>query len=166
MTIKFSFQKERSGFTLIELLLTLAIISVLAITILVAIKPAQRLADARDARRAQDVNEILTGIHECVIDKKDSSNMNTCLGSHTVAVTYEITAADISTGCKTLCSNATSDSSCLNLGATLTDYFTEIPKDPSESVTGHTGYSLTQFTNGMVVIDACAAENSVIKVSR
>ena len=166
MTLKNADYFRTLGFTLIELLITLAIISVLAITILVAIKPAQRLADARDARRAQDINEILTGIHECVIDKNDSSNMNTCLGTHTTGVTYEITSSSVSSGCKSLCSSATSDSSCLNLGTTLTDYFTALPQDPSESVSGHTGYSITQFVNGMVVIEACAAENSVIKVSR
>jgi len=48
----------------------------------------------------------------------------------------------------------------------LSDYFVNIPADPNNTVTGHTGYALTTYTNGMVVIDVCAAENGTIKVSR
>jgi prepilin-type N-terminal cleavage/methylation domain-containing protein len=159
-------RKYTKGFTLIELLISLTIISIMAIVVLVALKPAQRLSDARNARRAQDINEILTGIHECVVDKKDGSNMNTCLGTHSTDVTYEITSATETSGCLSICTNATSDSSCLNLGTTLADYFVNLPVDPAGVATGHTGYSLTLHTNGMVVLEACAAEDTTIKVSR
>jgi type IV pilus assembly protein PilA len=154
------------GFTLIEILLVVAIISILAIVILVALKPQKRLADARDARRAQDLNQILTGIHECVIDKKDTVSMSTCLGSYTVGNTYEIVTSGTTSGCQAVCTGVTSDGSCIPLSATLSDYFTELPKDPKGVVSGHTGYSLTVYSNGMTVLEACAAENGSIKVSR
>ncbi len=159
-------QKIRSGFTLLELLIVVAIISILAIVVLVALKPAARMADARDARRAQDLNQILTGIHECVIDKKDSASMSTCLGSTTVDTTYEIVVTGITSGCQATCTGATSGTSCLPLDTKLTDYFVTIPTDPTTQATGHTGYSITRKSNGMVVLEACAAENSPIKVSR
>jgi prepilin-type N-terminal cleavage/methylation domain-containing protein len=159
--------KNNIGFTLIELVLVIAIISLLAIVALVAIRPAQRLADARDARRAQDINQVLSGIHQCVIDKKDTLTMGTCLGSLTVGNTYEIvTAAGITSGCQAKCTGATSDSSCLRLDATLADYFVTLPKDPGGVATSHTGYSVTLMSNGMTVIEACTAENMTIKVSR
>jgi len=154
------------GFTLIELLVALTIISILSAVVLVALKPAQRLSDSRDAKRAQDINQVLTGIHECVIDKNDGAPMNTCLGTHSENVTYEIVQGAISSGCDDVCTGATSDSSCLNLGTTLSDYFIDLPSDPSGLTAGHTGYSLKQYPNGMVVVEACAAEGSPIKVSR
>ena len=158
---------KHNGFTLIELVLSIAIISILAIVVLAAIKPAQRLADARDARRAQDISQLLSGIHQCVIDKKDSLTMSACLGSPTVGNTYEIvSAAGITSGCQAKCVNATSDSSCLRLDATLTDYFVNLPKDPGGVATNHTGYAITLYANGMTVLEACSAENGTIKVSQ
>jgi len=159
-------KNTKKGFTLIELLVVVAIIAVLAIAVLVALKPAQRMADARDARRAQDINQILTGVMSCAVDKKDSSNMNTCLGTHTASKTYEIVDGAITSGCNTLCVGVSGTGDCLALNTTLSDYFPNLPKDPSISTTGHTGYSLTSYSNGMVVLEACAAENGQIKVSR
>ncbi len=158
--------KKNKAFTLIELVLVIGIISLLAIVVLAAIKPAQRLSDTRDARRAQDIGQILTAVHECAIDKKDSSTMPTCLGSLTVGNTYEIVTATVSSGCQAKCTGATSDSSCLKLNTTLADYFVDIPTDPSGVATNHTGYSISLLSNGMTVIEACAAEGGTIKVSR
>lgn len=157
----------KRGFTLIELMLVIGIISLLAVVVLSALKPAQRLADARDARRAQDLNQILTAIHECAIDKKDNATMSTCLGSLTAGNTYEIvTASGITSGCQAKCTGATSDASCLQLNTKLSDYFVNLPTDPGGVATLHTGYSLTLMSNGMTVLEACAAENGTIKVSR
>jgi len=159
--------KKESGFTLIELLVVVGIISVLAVVVLVSVKPGQRLSEARDARRAQDLNQLLTAIHSCAVDKKDSAAMTTCLGSYVAGNTYEIVNVGITGGCNTVCTGATNATSCLPLSTTLGDYFVNLPKDPNNSVTGHTGYSITvSATGGMTVIDACAAENGPIKVSR
>lgn len=164
---KITSRHSHGGFTLIELVLVIAIISLLSIVALVAIKPGQRLADARDARRAQDINQLLSGVHQCVLDKKDSITMDTCLGGPTVGDTYEIvTTSGITSGCQAKCTTATSDSSCLRLDATLTDYFLSLPSDPGGVVSGHTGYSISLRSNGMTVLEACAAENGTIKVSR
>ena len=48
----------RKGFTLIELLLVIAVIVALAITVFVALNPAQRLAEARDAKRVSDMSSF------------------------------------------------------------------------------------------------------------
>jgi hypothetical protein len=92
--------------------------------------------------------------------------MATCLGANTVGTTYEIVSGAVTSGCKTLCTSATSDSSCLALDTTLSDYFTNLPKDPNILTTGHTGYSISRHANGMVVLEACGAENGPILVSQ
>jgi len=158
--------KNKKAFTLMELLIVVAIMSLLAIVVLVGLKPAQRLADARDARRAQDINQIITGVMSCAIDKKDTSTLTTCLGSNTTAKTYEVVSVGTTSGCNNVCVGVSSSSDCLPLSTTLTDYFTSLPVDPNNTVDGHTGYSLTRYANNMIVVEACAAEGSTIKVSR
>lgn len=162
-----TFTHQRStqkGFTLIELLIVVAILAILLIVTLVALKPAERLADARDARRGVDVNQILTGIHECVID--GDSDLTACLGTHTVGDVYEIVSSGITTGCDDVCTDVTSDTHCLALDSTLSDYFIELPVDPGTVATGHTEYTVQVYSNGMTVVESCSAENGDIKVSR
>lgn len=161
---KLAQKRNKSGFTLIELLIVISILALLLVVLLVALKPAERLADSRDVRRAIDVNQLLTGIHECVID--DDTALSTCIGSHTVGDTYEIVSGAVTTGCDDVCTSVTSDNHCLRLDNTLDDYFTEIPVDPAGVASGHTEYTVTVYSNGMTVLEACSAENSTIKVSR
>ena len=52
---------QKKGFTLIELLVVIAIVGVLAAVVLLAINPAKRLAQARDAGRKSDVSQLATG---------------------------------------------------------------------------------------------------------
>ena len=154
-----------SGFTLIELLVVVGIMTTLGVVVLVSVKPSQRLSETRDARRAEDLNQILTAIHSCAVDKKDNTTLATCLGTFTSGETYEVVDVGVTSGCNTVCTGATSATHCLPLSTRLADYFVNLPKDPNNTVTGHTGYSIT-VTNGMTVLEACAAENGQIKVSR
>src|SRR3989344_6298651 len=61
---------SKKGFTLIELLLALTIITILAVVVYAALNPAQRLSDSKNARRVADASEILTAIHQSVVDNK------------------------------------------------------------------------------------------------
>src|SRR3990172_8431905 len=100
--------KLKKGFTLIEILLVVAILSVLLVVVFAALNPAQRLAEARNARRWNDVNQVLTAVHECVIDNNGS--LTVCGLASTLALSQIGTCAS---GGATLCTGAAAV--CLNL---------------------------------------------------
>lgn len=54
--------RKLKGFTLIELLIVIAIIGILAAAVLVAINPAKRTKQARDAGRKNDIGSLATEI--------------------------------------------------------------------------------------------------------
>ncbi|HEX9679693.1 MAG TPA: type II secretion system protein, partial [Candidatus Saccharimonadales bacterium] len=64
----FFWNRKRSGFTLIELLIVIGIIAVLAGIIYVAIDPARRLGEARDAERWGSVNAVLNAVLKYTVD--------------------------------------------------------------------------------------------------
>lgn len=52
----------RKGFTLVELLVVIAVIGVLAAVVLVAINPAKKLSQARDAQRKSGIQQISSAL--------------------------------------------------------------------------------------------------------
>lgn len=52
----------KKGFTLVELLVVIAVIGVLAAVVLVAINPAKKLSQARDAQRKSGIQQISTAL--------------------------------------------------------------------------------------------------------
>lgn len=55
-------QKRFKGFTLIELLVVIAILGILAAAVLVAINPAKRTRQARDAQVKNDIGSLATEV--------------------------------------------------------------------------------------------------------
>lgn len=157
------------GFTLIELLIVVAIIAALAIAVFVALNPAQRLKDAKDARRTADADTILTAIHASIVDSKGSlptglttSMLETQLGTGTA-----VQCSPVSTGgCAVAASTA-----CVNLATPLVKYLKSMPISPDSGATVYTavstGYSVTVDANNIVTIKACGTEGTTnISVSR
>lgn len=60
MILKSAHKKFFKGFTLIELLIVIAILGILAAAVLVAINPAKRTRQARDAGRKNDIGSLAT----------------------------------------------------------------------------------------------------------
>lgn len=60
--IKSAQKKKFLGFTLIELLIVIAILGILAAAVLVAINPAKRTKQARDAARKNDIGSLATEV--------------------------------------------------------------------------------------------------------
>lgn len=176
-------RQRRGGFTLIELLIVITIIAILATVVFVALNPIQRFRDARNSRRWTDINNILTALHECIIDNDglttDCIPANEADGGDAIVfdgTEYEIviSASGANSGCDSPCSNADSDD-CIALDAAtdFSAYLKELPVDPSEVTTGHTEYQISIDTNNIITITSCAAETpetygvtDTIKVSR
>lgn len=157
---------SRRGFTLIELLIVITIIAALAVTVFVALNPAKRLADARDARRTSDVDSILTAVHQSIVDNK--GDLPTNLEALAIGTVAQIGTPAV--GCATYGTDACgTQAACVNLmsGANnLSAYLQSMPVDPLASDALETGYSVVRDANGIITIGSCAAENAVISASR
>lgn len=138
--------KKLPGFTLIELLVVIAIIAILATVVFVALDPIKRFADARDSRRWSDVNNILTAVHEYIVDNDG-------------VLPTGLTAGQAST-------EIGSCGTCDNLATPLGKYLKSMPLDPGGGTDTNTGYSVAVDANNIVTINADNAENSAISVSR
>ena len=136
----------QKGFTLIELLVVIAIIAILGTVVFVALDPVTRFADARNSRRWNDVNSLLTASHQYIVDN----------------------GGDLPTGLAT--SSATTElgtcASCVDLATPLAPYLATIPLDPAGGTTSETGYAVAVDANNIITISATNAENATIQVSR
>lgn len=150
------------GFTLIELLIVIAIISVLAVTVYVALNPGQRLKDGKDARRRTDAESILTAIHTSIIDNKGALPAGLTTGMAEVQLGSAATGCAVATGGCTVVATT-----CTDLTTPLAKYLKSLPVDPDlASNSTKTNYSVIVDANGIVTIKACGAEGGNISISR
>src|SRR5690606_5014196 len=105
-------QSEQKGFTLIELLVVIVIIGLLAAIIFVAVDPAQRFGDARDARRRAEVVSILNAVLKYQVDHDGDLPAGIDADSATVQV-LGAGPADCT------CADANEVATCLNLSGAL-----------------------------------------------
>jgi len=157
----------KQGFTLIELLLVVAIIAALAVTVFVALSPAKRLSDTRDARRTSDVETILTAIHAAIVDNKGSLPTNLAgAGTTEKQLGTATSGCTIATGGCTVA--ATGDCIDLMTGTiSLSKYLKTMPMDPNTGTAALTKYSVAVDANGIVTVKSCGTEGSSnISISR
>ena len=181
-----SSRQESKGFTLIELLIVIGILGILAAIILVAVAPAKRLKDSRDARRSSEVNSILNAVLNYVVDNKGAypSVIDSIATSSQIIGTGSTCGGGINgtaggpTGyCSEMTGTESGTSTCANLTTDLVDtYIGEIPVDPRgvdiNVATGtydssRTGYWINKTTNGRIQVGSCNHEGtSSIKLTR
>jgi type IV pilus assembly protein PilA len=164
---------KKKAFTLIELLIVIAIISILASIVFLALDPLTRFRDARDAHRWADIHSVLNAIRINQVDNKGTflppvANME--LGK-----IYMITNAAVSNGCANYNSNCkvyvSGDNYCVDLSQLLiSGYLGSVPVSPSAAVAWNnyaTGYTLEKDSNDILTVRSCEAEDAVeIKLSR
>jgi len=144
---------NHKGFTLIELLLVIAVIVALAVTVFVALNPATRLAQARDARRTADVDAILTATQEYIVDHAGSLPPGVSTSTDTMIGTCGTSVATSTGGC------STAAAACFNASTTYASYFAGAPYDPLYGSATQTYYAIVaSSTTGIVTVKACGVE--------
>lgn len=147
--------KQQKGFTLIELLIVIAVIVVLAAAVFVALNPAKRFQDSRDARRNSDIASILAAIKTDQVDNGGSYLAS--ITALTADTEYQIGTA--AAGCDSGCTAVTTEAACADLTGLKTEgYLGSIPKDPSGGTDAETDYYVIRNTSGTVTVGACDPE--------
>lgn len=147
------------GFTLLEILLVIALISIVAGVVILAINPSKQLADARNATRRQDVNTIINAIYQHAIDNN---------GVVSSAIPTSATCSASTTN--EICVTGGTCSGLVDLSAltTTAKYLVSMPVDPSDAGGNGTGYFLKKDSTTLrVTVCAPSAEQSAsISVTR
>lgn len=155
----------RKGFTLIELLIVIVIIATLAVTVFVAINPAQRFKDARDAKRTSDVQTNLTAIQQYIVDNKGAYPPGLAAGTPITQL-----GSPAGTGCSGavgICAIAVAQDTCLDLSIPLAKYLKSQTIDPNGGTAAKTKYAVGVDANGIVTVTACGTEGATaISASR
>ncbi len=147
-------KKYKDGFTLVELLIVIGIIVILLSVVLIAIDPAKRLKQSRDAVRRQDVGDIL----EAIITYETDNSGTIPSGIDSTSGTYQVLGT-ATTGCNTICTGYTTSVSCLDLTSTMTPtYLASMPTDPLAGTAATTLYAVDKNSAGRIVVAACAPE--------
>jgi prepilin-type N-terminal cleavage/methylation domain-containing protein len=154
--------KNKKGFTLIELLLVIVIISILAVTVFVALNPSKRIKDAKDDRRLADMDTILSAVHASIIDSKGALPTGLTTGMAEKQLGTAVTGCTLATGGCAVAGNA----DCVDLTTPMVKYLKTIPIDP-DGTAALTKYSIVVDANNMVTVRACAAEGGTnLSISR
>jgi len=165
----FNKKQNQRGFTLIELLIVIAIIAILAAVVFVALDPLTRFQDARDSSRWNDATSILSAVK---IDQVDNGGSYlTAITNMTAGSVYMIGTDTTSCNAYTCDTAVTGASTCVDLTGLVTEgYMGSVPISPNGAgtwVAGHTGYTLTRASTGLITVRSCESENSSeISVSR
>ncbi len=150
---------RNEGFTLIELLIAIVIITALAVTVFVTINPTKKLIDSRDARRKQDIETILTAIHEYIVD---NGNLPPSLQARGQGFDWQLgngtCTTQISTG------GCFTQPGCVDFTTDLSKYLAKIPIDPLGAANGNTaaatGYAVSYSPpTNTITIKACKTGN-------
>ncbi|MGA1050565.1 MAG: type II secretion system protein, partial [Minisyncoccia bacterium] len=102
----------QKGFTLLEILLVIAILGILALMILVAIRPNRQLSQVTNARRNADINTIYSALEQYFSDN----------------LQYP---AGLTTEKQDICNGSTVINNCVDLSSLVPIYLVAIPVDPS-----------------------------------
>ncbi len=144
---------NQRGFSLIGLVGALSIMAVLIAFILLELDPAEKIDQAKDSKRQQDVLTLAYALD-------DYMKNNTSLPD----------GIELTTDKSVLCTSAAqldcaddADIDCLVLnreGEFLTKYLEDLPVDPDKTDTNDSGYYLQLDANNKIVVGSCSVSVS------
>lgn len=143
----------KKGFTPLKALLVVAIISILAGIVILAINPTKQLGDTRNGQRRVDVNTIINAVYQYSIDNN---------GNIPSSITSTVTPI-----CRTGSGSCTGLID-LTVLTTSEKYLVAIPKDPLlRATSGTASYTIVKDSFNRITVAAPAAEQgATISVTR
>jgi len=158
------------GFTLIELLIVIGIIGILAAIILVAVDPAKRLKQSRNARRSAEANAILNAILNYTVDFKGTLPAEVTSATTGFPVVIGTAVGDLGlTVCPAAATGSTAATTTRNLAgntALVDQYISSLPIDPrgvndagDVYSAALTGYFFSRSANGRIEVGSCNPED-------
>lgn len=136
----------RKGFTLIELLIVIAIIGVLATTLMVVINPQRQLAKARDSERRSHLFALLASIYQYSAEHSGALP-DTDGDPETSNFPTTLTCIGTQSPCYNLASAGGTD-------PIVPEYMAVLPLDPKTGTQANTGYLIYVDANNRVVASA------------
>ena len=142
------------GFTLIELIIVIAIIALLAAATFVAVDPAKRIGEARDAQRWSDVTAVADAYMKYVVDNNGSYVTTTNDG----VVNFIRHTAGVAGTAPASCPASTTVTSASDVdlhGLVSAGYIGDIPDDPGGTDNDGTDYYFYKEASGKVLVGSC-----------
>lgn len=138
-----------------ELLIVIAVIIVLAAAVFVALNPAKRFQDSRDARRRSDVDAMLSALKTDQVD--NGGTYLASVAALTAGTEYQVGTAAV--GCDSGCTAVTTEAACADLTGLVTEgYLGSVPMDPSAGTAAETDYYIIRNASGTITVGACDPE--------
>jgi prepilin-type N-terminal cleavage/methylation domain-containing protein len=147
---------NKKGFTLIELIIVIAIIALLAAATFVAVDPAKRIGEARDAQRWSDVTAVADAYMKYLVDNNGVAASTTIINGTDYFIQHTAGAAVTSAPASCPASTTVTTGSPVDLHALVTNgYIGDIPDDPAGTDNDGTDYYFYADAQGKIIVGAC-----------
>ncbi|MEI6305165.1 MAG: prepilin-type N-terminal cleavage/methylation domain-containing protein [Candidatus Taylorbacteria bacterium] len=122
-------KSSKRGFTLIELLVVISIVSMLASVVLATVNPMR--AQARDAKRKQEVHQVDLAIQSYIADNGRPPELSGCAAQ--ISVPTSVSSGCIAVSTASISSNPSQYNAWQTLKTQLAPYMKNLPVDPCGS---------------------------------